>query len=201
MIVMVADADAQRTVEALLSRPESLRIRPVDCQIERYPGRDSGCFRDAPEYLRSAIPLFDRALVVFDRHGCGRDDLPRELIELDLEERLARNGWRDRAAAVVLDPELEAWVWSTSPHVAEILGWAEPSGALREWLEASELLRPGEAKPDDPKEAMKRVLRAADKKPSPALFGQLAERVGLGRCVDPAFGKFQETLQRWFPPS
>jgi hypothetical protein len=27
--------------------------------------------------------------------------------------------WEDRAAAIVIDPELENWFWADSPHIAD----------------------------------------------------------------------------------
>ena len=200
LIVLVADLDAHNAVDALLARPESLGIRPIGrFLIDRFIKRDSGCFGDSHEYLRPFVRQFSHALVIFDRHGCGRENLPREAIESDVEDRLAKNGWSNRSAAVVIDPELEAWVWSESPAVPIVLGWAGRDPDLRRWLEENGYIGPGDLKPADPKESLHAALRVVRKRPSASVFRQLAERIGLYRCLDPAFLKFKSTLQRWFP--
>ena len=43
------------------------------------------------------------------------------------------------------------------------------------------------------------ALREVNRKPSPAIFAELARSVSTRRCTDPAFLKFKEALQTWFP--
>jgi hypothetical protein len=199
LIVVVADVDAANAVSALLGRRESMAIREIRATVDRYVGRDPGCYLKAHDYLRPFIRQFSYALVVFDRHGSGREAETRELLEQEVEARLAKKGWRNRSTAIVLDPELETWVWSDSPEVDRTLGWAERSPKLRSWLQQQGLWPADARKPHDPKMAMLRALRAAGRRRSPAIFRQLAERVSLRRCSDPAFLKLKTTLQRWFP--
>ena len=94
LIVVVADADAKEAVEGLLRRPESLQIRPVRFTVDRYVKRDSGCYGTAHEYLRPFIKQFDHAIVLFDRHGSGRDTESGQDIETAVESQLERNGWK-----------------------------------------------------------------------------------------------------------
>jgi hypothetical protein len=122
-------------------------------------------------------------------------------VERTLRERLERAGWEGRCDAIVLDPEIEAWVWSTSEHVADCLGWAGPPASLREWLVGMGLWEEGAEKPRRPKEAVEAVQRTSQKRRSPRLYGQLAARVSLRPCVDPAFLRFCNVLREWFPPS
>ena len=63
----------------------------------------------------------------------------REEIQEEVEIGLTRNGWEGRSKAIVIDPELEVWVWSRSPIVAEVLGWDTDIEALRRWLESEDL--------------------------------------------------------------
>lgn len=199
LIVVVADLDAKQVVEQLLKRPQSLGIRPIEFTVDRYVKRDSGCYRTSHEYLRPFVRQFDYAMVIFDRDGSGKETEVREAIELEVEEALARNGWKERSAAIAIVPELEASVWSDSPEVDRVLGWQGLSPSLRSWLvEAGHATEKG-AKPGDPKLAMKAALRQISRNPSPAIFAGLAQSVGVGRCVDPAFLKFKKTLQQWFP--
>ena len=107
--------------------------------------------------------------------------------------------WGNRAAVIVIDPELEQWVWADSPHVDSALGWKDRDPALRHWLEASGMLTSGMVKPDRPKEAMLAALKAVRKTPSSSLHTEIAKKVTLDRCIDGAFLKLKSVLQKWFP--
>ena len=111
LVVLVADRDIEETLAKLFRRPESLGLGSFRFEIRRHPGRDAGCRADAANFLRQFLRASRYALVVFDRDGSG-STLSREEIEGALEDSLWRNGWEDRAGAVVIDPELEAWVWA-----------------------------------------------------------------------------------------
>ena len=199
LIVVAADLDAKQVIEQLLRRPRSLGIRPIQFTVDRYVKRDSGCCGTSHEYLRPFVRQFDYAMVIFDRDGSGRESQARDDIETAVEQELAKNGWSDRSAAIVIVPELEAWVWSDSPEVDKALGWQGRTPSLRSWLVETGHLTDETSKPDDPKQAMKSALHEANKRPSPAIFSVLAKNVGTGRCIDPAFLKFKTTLQQWFP--
>ena len=200
LIVLTADADAEVTVHTLLGRHTALGIRPIGFRCARMigGGHDPGCRRRAHHFLRPFSRLYTHALVVFDRHGCG-DERDRVEIEADVEAELCANGWQDRSAAVVIDPELETWVWSLSPTVDAILGWQGRLPPLRTWLAARGFLAADAAKPSDPKRAMREALREATRSASPSLFGAIAAKITLDGCVDPAFLKFRNTLCSWFP--
>jgi hypothetical protein len=198
LVVLAADKDTEHTLRALLGRSRAMEIRAVSHDIKVHPNRDPGCIH-ADEFLRSFSRQFHHALVVFDREGCGVESSTREEIEGEVERRLRISGWDDRAAVVVLDPEIECWVWSESPHVDTALGWEKRVPPLRTWLMNKGLLRDGERKPGRPKEAMRAALREARIPPSASLFEQLASRVNTTRCVDPAFAKLRRVLNAWFP--
>jgi hypothetical protein len=136
--------------------------------------------------------------VVFDREGCGDEGSSREELESRVESLLFKNGWSHRAAAIVIDPELENWVWSDSPVVDEIAGWKDPTTSLRDWLRAQSWLASDAVKPVRPKEAFEAVLRKTHEPRSSALYGQLARRVDFSGCTDPSFLKLKSTLQGWF---
>ena len=199
LYVLVADQDMAETLKAVLDRPKSLGIRPIQHDVARHVRRDAGCYGDASRRLRPYPDRYRKAIVVFDKHGCGREDAPREQIQRDVERELAGNGWAgDRAKAVVIEPELEAWVWTGSPHAARALGWQRGYDDLKGWLVARRLWLEGNAKPSDPKAAMKAVLRETRKAHSAALFGDLAKRTTWRGCQCPAFAELKSTLKRWF---
>lgn len=198
LFVLVADQDMVETLKALLSRHQSLRIRPITHQVERHLKRDPGCRMDAVRSLRPRLHHYHRAIVVLDRHGCG-DSSSRETIQGKIEGPLASNGWDDRAKAIVIDPELEAWVWAGSTHVADVLGWKGHYEDLKTWLVDRGLWRAGAAKPSDPKAAMKAALQERNITNSATLFRDLAKRTTWQQCQCPAFAELTQTLSRWFP--
>jgi hypothetical protein len=119
-------------------------------------------------------------------------------VEEEVERRLSSSGWGDRAVAIAIDPELEIWVWSDSPQVDDVLGWRQREPQLRDWLRNEGFLTGDNVKPSAPKRAVDEALRIAGKGRSSSIFGQLAQRVSVARCEDPAFLKFKATLQKWF---
>lgn len=197
LVVLAADKDIKLSVEALLSRHSALGIRPIKSQVISHPRRDPGVLKDGHELLRIHLRKARYCLVVFDRHGCG-DKRSRKEIERQAESKLASNGWSGRCTAVVIDPELEAWVWSRSPHVDAVLGWPSRGRDLRQWLMQQELLRPGQSKPESPANALNAALRESRRPASAALFQQLARTVALRQCTDAAFLKFKAVLRQWF---
>lgn len=169
----------------------------IDFTVERHTQRDAGCRSRSADRLRGYAHDHAYALVMFDRDGSG-DPSPRETIQTSVEAELSSNGWPHRSKAIVIDPELEAWIWGSSPHVARLLGW-QTNEVLRSWLRERGLWPESEAKPPDPKTAVHRALRIQNQHPSASLFGDVAHRVGLSRCQDPAFRELRSTRQEWFP--
>jgi len=200
LVLLLADRNMVSALQGLLERHESLAIRLVEAEFFVHPDRDPACLLRSHEFLRPFVKQYDHALVLFDREGCGKERLSREELERQVEGRLSASGWERRSAAVVLDPELEVWVWSDSPHVEDVLGWTGRIPGLRSWLDNQGLFELADAKPRRPKEAMQMALRASRKPRSSSLYFQLAKRVSLTGCIDPAFRKFRDTLQSWFPP-
>ena len=202
LIVMTADLDIENAVKGLLTRCKALGFADisvgVDVDFVRNPNRDSGCYIHAADFLRYAIGKYEHALVMFDREGCGKDDDEVSSIAAKVERELNISGWKS-AAVVVLNPELESWVWSPSPYVDEELGWKASSPALREWLMAKGYLKNHAIKPHRPKEALEAALREKRKPRSARIYLNLASRVSLSRCSDDSFVKFKQTMLKWFP--
>ena len=99
---------------------------------------------------------------------------------------------------MVIDPELEAWVWSDSPHVGAVLGWSSTPSDLRRTLVEAGHLDAGQIKPHRPKDAFDLILPLSKKRRSSALFLELAQKVSFESCKDPSFLKLKVTLQKWF---
>lgn len=202
LFVLVADADIASTMNGLLTRQQlSLGIRSIEFTIERHLRRDPGCRQQAATFASGYADDHEYALVLFDKNGSGDEGTDRQLIQNEVENDLYQAGWQNRSKAIVIEPELEVWVWAGSPHVGMVLGWNEGTSALREWLCEHGLWPDGEAKPPDPKLALKRAMKEKHCSPKAATFKELAKMVSLKRCEDPAFQEVRETLQGWFPAS
>jgi len=199
LVVLTADKNMKFAIQGLLNRPESLGIRPVSSVFYIHPESDPGCLLRADVFLRPFINRFARTIVMFDREGCGREKHTRENLEEEVASSLSRSGWGDRASVIVIDPELENWVFSDSPEVDIAIGWAGRNPSLRSWLEVQGFLMAGQVKPPRPKEAMEAALRHVRRPRSSSIYAQLADRVGLGRCTDRAFLKLKKRLRSWFP--
>lgn len=199
LFVLTADQDMLEAMQSLLRRQQSLGICEIQCAFSRHRRRDPGCRADASRRLRPHLREYRYALVIFDKDGCGRDDASREDIQSEVEQDLRRNGWEGRAKAIVIDPELESWVWSKSNLVPRFLGWTGNYGELQAWLNSGGLWPTNANKPPDPKRAMRSVLREKKRSVSASLFSQLAGSVSLQRCECPAFQELKQTLQAWFP--
>ena len=104
----------------------------------------------------------------------------------------------DRAQAIVLLPELEAWVWRDSRHLVAVVGWKTRPPDLYRWLRTNGWLEEGKAKPDRPKEAFEAVLRQTRKRRSASLYLRIAGKVSLAEGDDRAFQNLTRALQNWF---
>jgi hypothetical protein len=202
LIVLAADNQMQEALRGILSRPRALAITPISFEVFSHPHKDPGCRKKAHEFLRNLRSDYQYGLVLFDYDGCGASHTssPGEIVS-DVEERLQQSGWGDQARCVVIDPELEVWVWSNSQEVDQCLGWADASQRLRDWLRESRHWPSDLPKPPDPKQAVEDALREAQLPHSSSIFRELAESVSLERCEDDGFQRFRQILQSWFPPS
>lgn len=199
VFALVADKSMEQAFESLLAQHEQLRIRQISYGIGVHPNHDSGCRTDAVRLLRPRLQRYEYALVVFDRDGSGGENLSREQLQEDVQKDLGRNGWENRCKVIVIEPELENWVWAPSGKVSEILGWGSDFRALKQWLQACGLWSDHDLKPSDPKRAMEEATRHKKVKRSATLFKRIADISQPQHCQDPAFIEFRETLQDWFP--
>lgn len=196
--MLAADQDIEFALRGLLARPANLGIRGVEAELFRHPYHDPGCFGDSHNFLRTSLRTHTHALVVFDREGCGHDAIAREELERLVESRLDHNGWEGRSAAIAIDPELEMWAWSGQRELEEVIGWSGRATGLFTWLREANHLRPNQAKPSRPKEALRAALRHLGKPPSSSLFERLGRVAPLAPCEDQAFAKLLAVLRAWF---
>lgn len=200
LVILAADKDLRTALEALLKRDQSLGIRPITFTVFTEPGHDPACARTGVQFLDQFVGQFQRALLMFDYEGSGMEQTctPDEL-QTTLDTQLHGGPWGTNAKTLLLNPELEAWVWSDSPQVSEAIRWKGSRESLTAWLIQEGRLAQGQPKPPRPKEAFDAALYAAGQPHSASLFGRLAENVSFRRCTDPSFDKFCQILREWFP--
>lgn len=160
---------------------------------------DSGVLKWAGEYLQSYCTSHRHAVVMIDNMFEGSPG--PESIKSQILEKLVGTGWsEDQIAVIVIDPELEIWMWAHSPHVSRALGWQSQT-ELREWLEHQGLWPPDSTKPSRPKQAFSKALAEKRKKFSSAHHRKIATEISVKKCGDAAFVSLRNALRSWYPAS
>jgi hypothetical protein len=158
---------------------------------------DPNTYRQAHVLLRPFHRTHKHAVVVLDNDWNGSPGVER--IREDVSHLLRINGWEaPRFEVIVINPELESWLWQESPIVDAAFRYAG-GVSLRAWLRDRGMWADGEPKPARPKEAVAAVLKITRVPPSGAIYRQIVERVSITGCTDPAFALLCDSLRRWFP--
>jgi hypothetical protein len=199
LICLVADKNMEAVMEALFTRPQALGIQAIQHDVVVHPRRDPGCFHEAEEFLKTYRYSHAHALALLDHAWQGAPATTGLQLEEMLRERFRRTGLYDWAEVVVIDPELEVWVFSDSPWVDRCLGWSGRNVPLRAWLQSEQLWPVAAQKPTLPKVAVERSLHELRRPRSSSIYRDLATNVGLDRCTDAAFLRLRALLQMWFP--
>jgi hypothetical protein len=196
LALLVADKNMDFALRGILQRHESLGIRAVTYETQLHAGRDGGVRASGPETLSLLRDQFNYGIVMLDMDGSGTEEDSAIALEDDLNGRLAHS-WGDRAKAIVIEPELDAWVWGSDHAMAEVLGWSEDL-RIREWLARQGHGFHPNHKPLQPKEALEMLMFRLSEPRSSALYARLTAKISLARCIDPAFNRLKSTLQSWF---
>ncbi len=179
-----------------LSRPPAMGIRPIRFKIWVHAGRDGGVRVSGAKMARTGKGQFDHALVIFDYEGCG-DQAPVNEIERNIDSQLECD-WEGNARAVVIAPEVDIWMWGNDNALGEVLRWQE-GNSVREWLCERNWQFDANGKPLRPKEALE-ALRKHQREPrSSRFYEEIALKLSLRRCSDPAFIRLRDLLRAWFP--
>jgi hypothetical protein len=197
LIVLAADKSLQLVVRSLLMRSADLGLREISFDVVVHIGRDPGVCLDAHNFLRPLLRRYSFALAICDHEGSGQETRSREHLEEGIERKLSANGWVDRAAAIVIEPELESWIWGDWRASAQALNWRETQ-PLKDWLIEKNLLDPNEPKPREPKEALQSAVRHCGKGWSSAVHQKIAGEARFESCIDTAFLKLRSVLRNWF---
>jgi hypothetical protein len=197
LFLLVADKNMDFALRGALERPAALEIRPVQYEIRTHPGRDGGMRKSGPEILALERRRFSHALLILDFEGSGTELANGKDLEARLDERL-RRVWNTQAKAIVIEPELDIWMWGSDNAIQEVIPW--PSGRLiREWLREQGFQLRSNGKPERPKEALEALLRELRLPRSSALYQDIASKISLRKCKDEAFQRLRSQLVTWFP--
>jgi hypothetical protein len=198
LVCLAADKCIEAAVDSIFRRPEALGVRHFTFETVVHPRRDPGCFHEAGEFLAGYVDSASRALVVLDRNWEGVPPGSAAELEARIEDSVKSVGPGNWIKAVVIDPELEAWIFTDSPHVPVTLGWPGSSASMRTAMAEQGLWEPGSQKPSDPKRAVDWALFRAHKPRSSSLYRELARKVALRSCTDRAFLHLRDLLRGWF---
>lgn len=205
LFFVVADRDIEAMVTGFLQKERAdlrLGCAPFEfdakLDLERAAAdKDCGLYRRGIEYVRRHRQTHAHVVIMLDADWDGSPGAAA--IDEKLRDDLRKCGYSDDdSEVIVLDPEIEAWMWVDKLEVARELGF-ESIGDLRSWLTNAGFELGANQKPLRPKEALLAALQANRKPWSSTRFAAVAAKVSLNTCQDPALLKLRATLQRWFP--
>lgn len=194
LVVLFADADAERFVSTLLRRGMQSRcLRELRAQSVRDPMRDPKVARSPNLALAAFLHLRStRFLVVWDHVGSGREREAPGAVEQDVVSVLVQTGLpRENVAAVAFVPELEIALVPVWDRVMQVLA------------QKRSLLPPAAPpRPDAPKESLHDALRELRLRPQPCLFEELAAEISVARLKNgEAISRMAAQLVTWFGAS
>jgi hypothetical protein len=203
LLFLVADKNMEYAIKGFFDRDGCWGS--IGCAVQSCPPvvivavgqADPGIYSRADELLRPFRSGHAHVVVMVDAEWEGSPGAA--LIEKRVGEHIVSAGWSPaEGLALVLDPEVDAWLWSDSPHSAAGMGWSSTAD-LYTALVSQGFMDGSSPKPTHPKEAAEWALRQKKKPRSSALYRHIASKVSVRRCVDPALRKLLETLCKWFP--
>ena len=212
IIFLVADKNMNEVFKTFLQRDQF--HRSLGCggfefdekrDLVRHPRKDPGVYNEAHVFLRPYLATHERAVVVLDAEWDGSPG--SQTIHDDISGRLAAERWEE-FAVIVIDPELENWIWVTQTQPDSSIGVHDlvvssfnyrSDQPLKEFLQERDNWREDIEKPKQPKEAVEKVLRLTNTPRSSALYRKIVCRASVTGCVDPAFQELVAVLRQWFP--
>lgn len=184
-------------MEGALQRPEALGIRPITTEFRVHSGRDGGARKSGPDILGLERKRFRHGLLVLDFEGSGTSCSSALELENELDARVF-SIWGHRAKAIVIEPELDIWIWGSDHAIEQEISWP-PGCGIRNWIRQQGFAIGTNNKPVRPKEAFEAALHRCGLPRSSATYQRITERISLRRCTDAAFLRLRTTLQNWFP--
>lgn len=197
LVVLVADKNMQFALQGALGRPHAMGVRPFTYEFRVHMGRDGGVRTTGADVLAREATRFSHALMLLDFEGCGQELDNSLVVEAQLDEKL-RSVWMGRAKAIVIVPEVDAWIWGNDDVLRDVLHWPQ-DGAIRAWLRDKGFEFNADDKPVRPKEALDAMRPIHKQARSSATYEKVTKRISLQNCTDLAFVRLRTQLQSWFP--
>jgi hypothetical protein len=198
LALLVADKNMDYAMRGILSRPKALGIRAVDYEIRQHVGRDGGARTTGPETLSLLRQQFHHGILMLDWDGSGAKADTAIALEAELDQRLVDLwGKPDQTKVIVIDPEVDAWVWGADNALKDLLGWSGRK-PIRAWLRDRGYAFGANQKPVRPKEALEELMVKVDQPRSSDLYQKVTGKISLDKCRDPAFRRLREALCSWF---
>jgi hypothetical protein len=196
LFVLTADKNMLHAVRGVLNRPQALGTSSILFDIRHHANGDGGVRTNGKDLLALQARVARHGLLLLDHEGSGSNESSADL-EARLDEQL-RPVWGSRAKAIVIEPELDIWVWGADNALRDVFEWKEDVG-IREWLVKKGFEFDAARKPLRPKEALEALMSHLRQPRSSSLYEVLATKLSLHRCTDRSFDRLRSTLSGWFP--
>jgi len=234
LVIMTADGQCKATLRGFFERKKfylSLGCGPIELDDETFdpendivvhPGKDPGVWSDPQKVLFSTGKVYEKALIILDHawEGAPPADQLIERIKTLVEKEAKLEP--HRFEVILIEPELEAWIWQRNQQVVDAFGFKGNEAALWNLFEDKSLLLdqdeeehrfvPANAlggqppawpmanpKPENPKglvEALKSHCRSG---PPSEIFSEISSHISVKNCGDEAFQLLRAKLREWFP--
>ena len=109
LVILVADKDMAQALKGIFERPEAMGIHAIEPVIHVETQHDAACAQRGVSFLSMFSENYRHVLLMFDHFGSGREQISPQYLQDSLGHEFRQTGWGERAKAVVLVPELEAW--------------------------------------------------------------------------------------------
>lgn len=202
LFILTADADALAFMRSILARHDALGIRSITFEPMRHPMKDAGIIKDGPEFARLYKNKCHKALLLWDYQGSGHEQRysPNESAN-KIQERLDGVTWLDNSGAVSVVPELEEWLWCSTPAVADHLGVKQAK--LIAWIDEYATKRrctAANVTQKSPKELFEFIcIEKMKRSISPRDFEEMGRIVDIqSLCDSNSFSKITMLLKNWF---
>ena len=203
-IFLLADTNMEAAFKGFLCRDQfhqSLQCGAFDFDARQdlvvaSGANDPGLYNRGHELLRPYTQTHTHAILVLDSEWDGSPGA--DAIDTYISANLYQSGWTDaNCKVIVIDPELENWIWQRNDHVACALG-LDSASSFPSAIPA-DVWPEGQTKPNNPKETLEAVLRANRIPRSSSIYKNITSRVSVSNCEEQSFQLFRTTLQTWFP--
>ncbi len=184
-VFLLADKQMKETFDGFLGRDKfhlSLGTRLFTYEMYAPDRRfgDSGIFEKGHDFLERYRATCHHAIVALDHQWEGAP--APEIIQQTVKSKLVGKGWtEDSVEVIVIEPELEVWLWQDSPHIARAFKDFNysPYSSLRKWLEVRGFWEPASLKPAQPKDAFELLCRISRTPRSSAIYQKIAQQVSV----------------------